>query len=90
MASWHKVSRADWIIQDRFEPIWFQCGGPVKAALFGQYDLRTKTTDFYFTPEAVQIAEDLVEEFGAIPCDRPDMSSLALLVGDQSIIEGNG
>jgi hypothetical protein len=26
---------------------------------------------------------------GAVPCKRPDRSGLALLVGDQSIIEGN-
>jgi hypothetical protein len=92
--SWFKVTRADWVIQDQFESIWTASGGPVEAALFGKRDVRAKATDFYFTPAAARIASDLVEKYGAVPCQPPDLprqsgslTGLSLLVGDQRILE---
>ena len=92
MNSWFKVTSKDWAVIDDFEAIWLESGGPVDAALFGQRNQRERTNDFYFTPTVAQLAPDLLRRYGATPCEKPDFSNLppfgiALLVGDQSIIE---
>lgn len=89
---WYKITRPDWIVMDAFEAVWFQHGGPVRAALFGKRVGRTN--EFYLTPESVEIAAVLIARFGGVPCDPPDLSNPTLfgpflLVGDQSIIEGS-
>lgn len=92
MSSWFKVTRKDWAVVDEFEPIWFENGGPVDAALFFQRNPRERTNDFYFTPAVAQLAPDLLTRYGATPCETPDFwiifpFGIALLVGDQSILE---
>jgi hypothetical protein len=79
MQSWFKAVRPDWIIQDAFEAVWFQNGGPVRAALFGKWNPRESTNEFYFTPEAAQLDPALLARFGATPCERPDLSQPSLL-----------
>ncbi|HEY3770137.1 MAG TPA: hypothetical protein VGN44_15800 [Candidatus Angelobacter sp.] len=95
MNSWFKIVRPDWIVQNAFESVWLQNGGPVGAALFCKRNMRERTNEFYLTPEAANLDPILIARFGGIPCDPPDLShpTLAgpfLISGDQSIIEGIG
>ncbi|HUB52277.1 MAG TPA: hypothetical protein VL986_09025 [Terracidiphilus sp.] len=92
MNSWFKVTKKDWAVMDDFETIWLENGGPVDAALFGKRNQRERTNDFYFTPGVAQLAPALLQQYGATPCEKPDFSKpslfgIALLVGDQSIVE---
>jgi hypothetical protein len=92
--SWYLVKRTDWLVQDQFEAIWMQYGGPRDAALFAVPDFSTKSRSFYFNPAAAQLAADLIDAYGAVPCEPLDVSHLdpfrgpVLLVGDQSIVDG--
>ena len=94
--SWYVVKRTDWVVQDQFEAIWMQCGGPRDAALFAVPDFSTNSRSFYFNPAAAQLASELIEACGAVSCEPVDVSRLdpfrgpVLLVGDQSIIDGLG
>jgi hypothetical protein len=87
--TWYKITRRDWTIQDQFLLLWLAKRGPKDAALFGSHDLTTKTNYFYLSPGAARIAGDLISHYDGIPCPRPNLSGLALLVGDQSAIEGS-
>ena len=87
MVSWYKVSRTDWIVQDEFESAWLSNGGPRDAALFGQRNVQARKTDFYFTPAAAERFPELLSRYEAVACSRPNVSELALLVGDQSVLE---
>jgi hypothetical protein len=70
---------------DAFTAMWIASGGPKDAALFvGHPDRRTY--DFYLSPGAVRIAEDLIVRFACVECPRPEGFGLALLVGDQNAI----
>ncbi len=89
MSSWFKVTRKDWAVMDDFETIWLESGGPVDAALFSRRNQRERTNDFYFTPAVARLAPALLQQYGAVPCEKPDFSNpspfgIALLVGDQS------
>ncbi len=86
---WYKAISDNFGLQDEFEKIWFASGGPKDAALFGIHDIRHRKTEFYFNPAAVRIASQLVTNY-AQECPPPDIQALVLLVGDQSITEGNG
>ena len=86
---WYRAISGNFAIQDEFEKVWFANGGPKDAALFGIHDIRHGQTEFYFNPGAARIATQLVTNY-AQECPPQDVHSLVLLVGDQSITEGNG
>lgn len=97
MDSWYQAVRSDWVIADLFEEIWFSTGGPKDAALFGSLSTRDRQRVFYFNPGAVRLAPDMIQFFKAVKCPPPDFQprsgspiGIVLLVGDQSILEGNG
>ena len=86
--SWFKVTRADPVIEDRFNRLWIQSGGPADASLYGKRV--AKATELYFNPAAAALAPDLLREYGAVPCPPPDLTQrpgkrprVALLVGRQ-------
>ena len=92
---WFKVVRPDWIVQEEFEAIWIQNGGPVRAALFCVRNLRHQTNEFYFTPEAAEIAQTILVRLGGVPSGQLDLSNPtllgpSLLVGDERILEEYG
>jgi hypothetical protein len=95
MEPWDKVTRNDWIVMDEFEAIWNANGGPVDAALFVIRNLRDRTNEFYFTPEATVLAASLLGRYGAVPSVPPDFTNRtllgpSLLVGDERILDKNG
>ena len=83
MESWYKVAAGDWAIMDAFTALWVAKGGPKDAALFVSHP-RRRANDFYFSPGAARIAEELLVRFACTECPRPEASGLSLLVGDQS------
>lgn len=85
---WYRAISNNFGLQDEFEKIWFANSGPKDAALFGIHDIRHRMTEFYFNPGAARIAPRLVASY-AQECPPPDIQALVLLVGDQSITEGN-
>jgi hypothetical protein len=87
MEPWYRVTRSDWIVQDHFQKRWIRAGEPRAAALFGRIDVRASEKTFYFNPEAARLAPDLVELYRAMACKQPDISNLALLVGDKAVVE---
>jgi hypothetical protein len=90
MASWYKVTSADWDIQDEFASRWLASGGPKDAALFSVRNIKARNNDFYFSPGAARIAEDIIARYAGTECSRPVASgssilaTVSLLVGDQS------
>lgn len=88
MDPWYCVVRNDWIIQVHFQNRWKRAGCPNDAALFGRFDIRANKRTFYFNPEAALLAPDLLEIYRAVECKSPNLASLALLVGDEKIIDG--
>jgi hypothetical protein len=84
--TWCKITQRDWMIQDKFDTIWMGNGAPKDAALFILYSI-SQEMDFYLTPGAVRRFPELVTYYSGIPCPPPNLSVLALLVGDQSITE---
>ena len=59
-------------------------GGPRIMALF-QKEHEGGGVDLFFTPDCGQYAAEILEEWGCIPCDRPPLVGLHLLVGHNEI-----
>jgi hypothetical protein len=93
MTTWFKVADQGPAVEDAFRKIWFMAGGPKDAALFA---VQRKTTELYFNPPAAELASDLLHKVGAVECAPLDLTKRhplrgpSLIVGDQSIYEGNG
>ena len=87
MASWYRVTLSDkdvvvrkhMELQKAFENSFLAHGWPKEAAMFANVD--TLSHHFYFSPGAVQIAEDLIVHYAGTECPSPAMSDLVLLVG---------
>lgn len=88
MERWYRVTRTDWIVQNHFRNRWTRAGSPSASALLGRIDVRAGKMTFYFNPEAARLTPDLLELYKAVECDTPNVAALALLVGDQSIVDG--
>lgn len=93
MNSWFKVAQQGRAVEEAFRQIWLLAGAPKDAALFA---IQQKTTELYFNPEAALLASDLLVKIGAVECPPLDLTrphplrGPVLIVGDQSIVEGNG
>lgn len=58
---------------------------PGGVALFATNPAESNDATVYFSPDAVALMGDLLREYGAQPCDRPqDDTDLAMIVGDPS------
>jgi len=57
----HKAKRR--ALEESFETQFEQHGSPEGAALFGRRDQKVATWEYYFTPEAMAFAEDIIKEF---------------------------
>jgi hypothetical protein len=60
---------------------------PWGAAVFSQVTDDFDTVSYYFSPEAILIALNLIEFHGAVPCDSPAQASVRLAVGDDRASE---
>jgi hypothetical protein len=90
--NWFKVVEQGRSVEEAFRQIWLLAGGPKNAALFA---VQRKTTELYFNPEAASLASSLLGRIGAVKCPPLDLTrphplrGPVLVVGDQSIAEGN-
>jgi hypothetical protein len=93
MATWYKVvmSRNDAIskgkameMQQAFEKPFVQAGPSRKgASLFTKHSLDFEWHYFYFSPQAVSIAPEVVAAFGGVPCEPLTYSEdIRLCVGE--------
>jgi hypothetical protein len=89
---WSKVVEEGRAVEEAFRQIWLLAGDPKDAALFA---VQRKTTELYFNPKAALLASALLPRIGAVPCQPLDLThphplrGPVLIVGDQSIVEGN-
>jgi len=59
---------------------------PLGAALFERHDEEFETNSFYFSPEAVTLISTLVEPFGGVVCEPPQLTErFVLLIGDEDV-----
>jgi hypothetical protein len=81
METWHKitipfkdcgVAGKGQHLQDDFAALLIANGGkPWTAALFSQRSNDFENVFYYFSPDAMQIARGLIENYKTVPCDRP-------------------
>lgn len=90
MNTWYSVNLGDGVeafvptgkIQESFMAAYIANGGTTNnMGAFSRYDLETNIVTVYFTPAANLIAK----MFQAVPCDKPSIKNLGLLVGDASM-----
>lgn len=79
-------------LQDAFAAILITNGGkPWTAALFSRRSDDFENVFYYFSPDAMQIARGLIENYKAIPCERPPRPTIenhvTLSVGDARVFE---
>lgn len=68
-------------LQHAYEKIFISNGGPIDAAVLTNNEHDFENYDYYFSPEAMRIAGDLVIASGGVPCSRPRADSVNLTVG---------
>lgn len=66
--------------REAFEKAFAAASGPRTMALFKR-ELDGGAVELFFTPECAPHAADLIERFGAAPCERPSLIGLHLVVG---------
>lgn len=79
-------------LQDAFARIFITHGGkPWTAALFSQRSDDFENVFYYFSPDAMQIARSLIEDWKAVPCEQPPRPTIenhvSLAVGDARVFE---
>ncbi len=80
--------KASGTLQEAFFRLLGAAGAPRDAASFSGLNLEDGSTDFFFTPRAVEIAGALAKSFNATPCPTPTRGSgIGLLIGDQRALE---
>lgn len=70
--------------QEAFQKAFAAAGGPRTMALFEKRE-EDGTVTLYLTPESARRAPELMEQWGAKPCERPSLVGLNLLVGHNEI-----
>lgn len=70
--------------KEAFSEAFAAARGPRTMALF-QQEREDGGLDLFLTPDCCEYASGLVEEWRCIPCDRPSMIGLYLLVGHNEI-----
>ncbi|MBI1921911.1 MAG: hypothetical protein HYS23_12615 [Geobacter sp.] len=63
-----------------FDEAFTAARAPRMMALF-QQSRQDGGIDLFLTPECIDDAPQLIDEWGCTPCDRPSMAGLFLLVG---------
>jgi hypothetical protein len=76
-------------LQEAFFALLAAAGAPKDAAIFSRLNLEDGSTDFFFSPKAVEIASALAMKFNATACEPPkrDHRHTGLLIGDQRALE---
>ena len=67
-------------LQKRFFVEFAAAGTPASAAMYGSWKKCDKG-NYYFTPAAGRLASTLLERYGGVPCAKPDLRELSVLVG---------
>ena len=69
-------------IQRDFEAIFIDAGSPPGMALFCD-SFPVPQYSIYLSPDSVEHASDIISAYSGDPCDQPNASEVALLVGDR-------
>jgi hypothetical protein len=89
MSEWYKVALTQQQVgsfqhvklQNAFQVLLMANGGrPPDAALFTHIET-TFPAEYFFSPSAVGIAKNLIEQYLGTPCQKPNNDELALVVG---------
>lgn len=70
--------------------VWATSGRPTPTdvGIFSRLNLEDGSTDYFFSPRAVEIAGHLAKRYSAEPCEIPTRESGAgLLAGDQRALD---
>ncbi len=67
-------------LQKRFFVEFAAAGTPTAAIMYGWWKARDRG-HYYFTPAAAMLASGLMTDFGGVPCAKPDLDGLAVMVG---------
>ena len=70
-------------VQEDFTAAFRAAGGPRTMALFRRES--EGALELFFTPECTRHAMELLERYGATPCESPSLLGLELLVGHNEI-----
>lgn len=70
--------------RDLFSEAFAAAGGPREMALF-QKAREDGGLDLFLTPDCGRFAPELLRTWESLPCDRPSMTGLELLVGHNEI-----
>jgi len=83
--TWHKVeselTKVD--VQEEFKRLFLSFGAPRGMALFDMVDT-IRHHAFYFSPRCEALIKLFMDSLGCSPCEKPDKSSVAFLVGHDS------
>lgn len=86
MQTWSSLALGDGVdaltptqkIMEAWMPVFIAAGQPRGMAVFSNYDLEANVVTAYFPPESFQLGV----AFGALPCEKPSISRIGLLVGE--------
>jgi len=67
-------------LQKRFFVEFAAAGTPAAAIMYGWWKARDRG-NYYFTPSASKLASALLKDYGGVPCSKPDIEGLAVMVG---------
>ncbi len=74
-------------LQRLYEQLLMAKGAPLDALLLASDEHGVQHQDYYFSPGAMRIAAQVILQFGAKPCDDPDLKTVQLVVGDESALD---
>jgi hypothetical protein len=87
----HKI---DQVFHEVFPPLWAAAGTPREAGIFARYEIEDGSTEFFFSPQAAEIASALVKHYGASVCKPPTRDGhTSLSVGSAfalDLLQGKG
>ena len=94
LALWYKIAFTEEDVEDgapgrvekRYQHLYAAAHSPKDAALFAN-ELAAEGIEYFFSPDASQLAADLLAEFGAVPCETPDRDDVRLALGHRGVDE---
>ena len=73
-------------VQSELAERFMAAGFPAAAAVF-QTEVTGRGLEMFLSPEAADLAEDLITQWRGEPCEQPDVARLKLVVGTRDATE---
>jgi hypothetical protein len=73
-------------VEKRYQQFYAAAHSPKDAALFAN-ELAAEGIEYFFSPDASQLAQALLTEYSAVPCDPPDLDDVRLALGHRGVSE---